>query len=142
MDQTSRTCLIRQSSSTAAMHTPLPVWVIFDRAARRFKARYVGSVSNSGGILRAAANGVQCHNRTHAVQQTGSLFGGLGGFHNSRQPDREGRAPTGLALDRNVPAHHLAEAFTNREPKARATVLPCGGGISLGEFLEQFAHLL
>jgi hypothetical protein len=27
---------------------------------RRFKARYVGSVSNSGGILCAAANGVQC----------------------------------------------------------------------------------
>jgi hypothetical protein len=38
-------------------------WVIFDRAARRFKSGYVGSASNSDGILCGVANGGQCHNR-------------------------------------------------------------------------------
>jgi hypothetical protein len=38
-------------------------------------------------------------------------------IHNSRQPDREGRAAARLALDRHITAHHLAEAFTDREPR-------------------------
>jgi hypothetical protein len=39
-------------------------------------------------------------------------------IHNFRQPDRESRALAGLALDRDVSAHHLAEAFADREPEA------------------------
>ena len=40
--------------------------------------------------------------------------------------DRERRAATRLALDRNVAAHHLAEAFADREAKAGATVFAGG----------------
>src|SRR6202048_3219055 len=66
----------------------------------------------------------------------------LRSVHNPRQPDREGRAAAGLALDRDVPAHHLTEAPTDGEPKTRATVSArCGRG-SLGKLLEQLAHLL
>jgi hypothetical protein len=43
-----------------ALHTWGPQWVIFDRAARRFKSGYVGSASNSDGILCGVANGGQC----------------------------------------------------------------------------------
>ena len=43
-------------------------------------------------------------------------------FHNPRQPDREGRPAAGLALDRDVAAHHLTEAFADREAKAGAAV--------------------
>jgi hypothetical protein len=39
--------------------------------------------------------------------------------HNPRQPDREGRAAAGLALDRDVTAHHLTEAPTDGEAKAQ-----------------------
>src|SRR5438874_9711799 len=60
----------------------------------------------------------------------------------SRQADAEGRALSRLAFHGNVAPHHLAEAFADREPKARAAVFAGGGGISLGEFLEQLAHLL
>jgi hypothetical protein len=69
------------------------------------------------------------------VQQTTCLSGGLGGFHNSRQSDREGRAATGLALHRDVAAHHLAEAFTDREAQAGATVFARRGGRSLKSWL-------
>jgi hypothetical protein len=34
-----------------------PLWVIFDRAVRGFKSGYVGSASNSDGILCAVTNG-------------------------------------------------------------------------------------
>jgi hypothetical protein len=77
-----------------------------------------------------------CQDRTLAPQQTASLFGGLGGFQNSRQPDREGRAAAGFALDRDVTAHHLTKASANGEAKTRRR-----GGRSLGKFLEQLAHL-
>jgi hypothetical protein len=66
----------------------------------------------------------------------------LGGLNNPRQADREGRATTGCALDRDVAAHHLAEAFADHEPEARAAVFASRGRIGLGEFLEKFAHLL
>jgi hypothetical protein len=62
--------------------------------------------------------------------------------HNSGQPDREGRAATGLTLDRDVAAHHLTEAFADRQTKARASVFARRGGGSLGKLLEQLAHLL
>ena len=48
------------------------------------------------------------HERTPAVQQTASLFGGLGSFHSPRKADREGRAAAGLALNRDVTAHDVA----------------------------------
>src|ERR1700738_3349006 len=50
-----------------------------------------------------------CHEETHAVQQRTSLLDGLGGLHNSRQPDREGRAFARLARNRDFAAHHLTE---------------------------------
>jgi hypothetical protein len=68
--------------------------------------------------------------------------GFLGNFHNSRQPNGEGRATAGLALDGNVTAHHLTEAPADREAKARAAIFACRGGGSLGKLLEQLAHLL
>ena len=72
------------------------------------------------------------HKETYAVQQkllmvfqprlsyVGQIgrHGFLGNFHNSRQPDRKGRAAAGLALDRDVAAHHLTEAPADHETKA------------------------
>jgi hypothetical protein len=66
----------------------------------------------------------------------------LWNLHNTRQPDREGRAVTVHALDCDVAAHHLTEALADREPEPGAAVSArCGGGC-LGELLEQLAHLL
>src|ERR1700737_1065044 len=67
----------------------------------------------------------------------------LGTFHNPWQPDREGRATTWLACDRDVATHHLTEAFADREPKARASVtveharrgaIPCQSSLELTRF--------
>jgi hypothetical protein len=46
----------------------------------------------------------------------------LGGFNNPWQADRKGRAATGLALNRDVAAHHLTEAPADGEAKAGAAV--------------------
>jgi hypothetical protein len=78
-----------------------------------------------------------CQLRTHAVQQIACLCGSLGGFHNSRQPDCEGRATARLALDRDVAAHHLTKAAADGEAKTSAAILARGGGGSLGKLLEQ-----
>jgi hypothetical protein len=59
-----------------------------------------------------------------------------------RHADRESRAATGRAFDCDVAAHHLAEAATDDEAEAGAAVFAARGRIDLGEFLEQFAHLL
>jgi hypothetical protein len=72
----------------------------------------------------------------------GRLGNHLGRFHNPRQPDREGRAAAGLALDRDVAAHPLSEASADGEPKPRAAVFASRGCIGLGEFVEQPAYLL
>ena len=55
----------------------------------------------------------------------------LRGFHSSGQPIREGRAAAGLALDHDVAAHHLTEAFADREAQAGAAVFAGSGGIGL-----------
>src|SRR6478735_5323521 len=60
----------------------------------------------------------------------------LADLHNPRKPDRERRTLAGLALDRDVAPHHLAEAFADREPKTGAAVFAGGGRIGLGEFVE------
>ena len=44
-------------------------------------------------------------------------------LNNPRQPDRKRRAAAGLALDRNIAPHQLAEAFADREAKAGPAVL-------------------
>jgi hypothetical protein len=56
--------------------------------------------------------------------------------------DRKGGPATRLALDRDVAAHHLTEAFTDREAKPGAAVFACRSGRRLGELLEQLVHLL
>ena len=61
---------------------------------------------------------------------------------NSRQPDHEGRALTRLALDRDVAAHHLTEAFADREPKPGAAVFARRRCVGLRELLKQLVHLL
>ena len=63
-------------------------------------------------------------------------------IHNPRQPDREGRSATRLALNRDVAAHHLTEAAADREAKASATVFARRSRGSLRKLLEQLAHLL
>src|ERR1700737_4417512 len=79
---------------------------------------------------------------TPAPQQTACLFDDFGGFHNSWQPDREGRTAARLALNRDVAAHHLTETSADGEPKPRAAVFAGRGRGSLGKLLEQLAHLL
>jgi hypothetical protein len=66
----------------------------------------------------------------------------LRSVHNSRQPNGEGRATAGLARYRDVAAHHLTKAPANHEAEASTAVFASRGCIGLGEFLEQFAHLL
>ena len=53
------------------------------------------------------------------------------GFNNSRQPDGEGRAATGLTLYRDVAAHHLTEALADHEPEPRTAVFARRRGGSL-----------
>src|SRR4029077_20693703 len=62
--------------------------------------------------------------------------------HRSRQPDCKSRAATMLALDHDVPAHHLTEPTADSEAKPCAAVFARRGGRSLGKLLEQPAHLL
>src|SRR5262245_34135377 len=63
-------------------------------------------------------------------------------FCDARQPDREGRSPTRLALNRNVATHHLTKAAADRESKTCAAVLPGRGRGSLRKLLEELADLL
>jgi hypothetical protein len=84
---------------------------------------------------------VRSTSRDTIVADVTSLCAGLAGtflrnLHNSWQPDRESRATAGLALDRDIPTHHLTETLTDREPKARATILAGYCGRNLGELLE------
>ena len=76
------------------------------------------------------------------MQQTGGLLDGLPNLHNPRHSDRKGRTTTGLAFDRDVPAHHLAEPPADDEPKASATVFARRGGGSLRKLLKQLTHLI
>src|ERR1700730_211351 len=63
-----------------------------------------------------------------ALQQTACLLGVLPNLHNPRHSDCKGRTTTGLALDRDVAAHHLAEPFTDHEAESGTAVLARGGG--------------
>jgi hypothetical protein len=60
----------------------------------------------------------------------------------TRQKNRERRALPWRTLDGNVTAHQPAEVPADREAKARAAIPTRGRGISLGEGLEELAHLL
>jgi hypothetical protein len=77
-----------------------------------------------------------------APQQTGCLLGGAFATATIRGTDCKGRTTTGLALDRDVAPHHLAEPFADRQPKTRPAVLARRGGGSLRKLLEQLVHLL
>jgi hypothetical protein len=152
------------------MSNPKRIGLKDDQGVRRLPERVARSslpASENLHKTRRPANGsyvcFRRNNRTHAPQQSeatglrlhvsppsgrleciGRLGDRpfLGNFHNSRQPDREGRATTGFALDRDVAAHHLAKASADHEAKASSAVFASRGCIGLGEFLEQFAHLL
>ena len=84
----------------------------------------------------------KCHERTTCTAANHALLGDLGGLHRSGQPDSEGRSPTGLALDCDVPAHHLTEPLANHEAKPGATVFAGGGSVRLRELLKELADLL
>jgi hypothetical protein len=78
-----------------------------------------------------------CHKPTYAVQQNLLVafecslrrIGRIGShhflrsIHNSRQPDREGRAVARLTFDHDVSTHHLAEPSADHETEAGAAVL-------------------
>jgi hypothetical protein len=57
-----------------------------------------------------------------APQQTACLLGGLPNLHNQGHSDCKGRTTTGLALDRDVTAHHLTEASAYNEAEAGPSV--------------------
>jgi hypothetical protein len=65
----------------------------------------------------------------------------FGQCYHRRQPDCKCRAATRLALDHDVPAHHLTEPTADSEAEACATVFARRGGGSLGKLLEQPTHL-
>jgi hypothetical protein len=69
-----------------------------------------GATQQFSGGSNFAITGPLCQQRTNAVQQRTCLLDSLGGFHNSRETDGEGRSAARLALDRDVAAHHLTEA--------------------------------
>src|SRR5919106_816305 len=58
------------------------------------------------------------------------------------QPDREGAAAAGLALDRDVAAHHATKAPAQRQAQAGPAVPARGGGVGLGEGLEKLPQLV
>src|SRR5262249_8218613 len=74
--------------------------------------------------------------------QTVCLLSGLPNLDNPRHSDCKGRATTGLALDRDIAAHHLTKASADREAEPGAAVLARGGGGRLRKLLEKLAHLL
>jgi hypothetical protein len=106
---------------TAKSAARLPDWVIFDGDARRRKPIHVRSAPIATEFCAPQRMAVCAIRRPEQVQQTASLRG-PGGFHNSRQPDREGRTTTGFALDGDVTAHHLTEASAYNEAEARPSV--------------------
>src|SRR3984893_768964 len=57
----------------------------------------------------------RANSRPEQVQQTANLLGGLPNLYNPRHSDCKGRTTTGLARHRNVAAHHLTEAFADRQ---------------------------
>src|SRR3954447_4114525 len=69
-----------------------------------------------------------------------SSFDALG--DNSGDEDGEGRAAAVVALDGDIAAHHAAEAPADGEAEPGAAELAGGGGVGLGEGLEELAHLL
>src|ERR1700730_12428828 len=77
-----------------------------------------------------------------APQQTACLLGDFLNLHNPRHSDCKGRTTTGLALDRDVAAHHLAEPAADHETKAGAAVFARRGRGGLGKLLEKLVHLL
>ena len=67
------------------------------------------------------------------------LLAPCGSTTSRRQPDRERGALSQLALDRDVAAHHPAEAAADRQPEAGAAELARRRGVGLREGLEQLA---
>ena len=79
----------------------------------------------------------------HAVAG-GHVRAGLAGLvtrnndgRSDRQANRKGCSFANLARHRYIAAHHLAEAARDRQAEAGPAILACGGGVALGEFLEQ-----
>ena len=61
--------------------------------------------------------------------------------HGGRNVHGEGASAAGLALHRDVAAHHAGQAPAQREPEPRAAVAPRHRRIGLGELLEEPVHL-
>ena len=57
--------------------------------------------------------------------------------HGQLHLEVHGAAPTGLALDREVSAHHRHEALAEHEPEARTAEAPRDGAVGLGERREE-----
>ena len=81
-----------------------------------------------------------------AARCRGGLQCALGGLGRGpeaagRQHDREGRALTGRALDRDLAAQHPAELPGDRQAEPGAAVVARGRGFGLGERLKQLAEL-
>src|ERR1700730_4417812 len=91
--------------------------------------------------VAAKCREVPLADQVHRSKQR-ALLGGIPVLHTPRHSNYEGRTTTGLALDRDVAAHHLAEPPADDEPKTRAAVLARRGRGRLGKLLEQLAHLL
>ena len=88
-----------------------------DIAAANWRSTACNGVASSGALLVF---------RLLFGRISGHRF--LGSFQNAWQLDRKGRAAAQLARDRDVAAHHLAEALADREPKTGAAVFAGSGG--------------
>jgi putative ABC transport system substrate-binding protein len=81
-----------------------------------------------------------------AQLRAGALVIGVDAFFNSRSDQLAALAarhalPT-ISAYQEFTAAAAISPFADREPEARAAVFASRGCIGLGEFLEQFAHLL
>src|SRR5271166_640594 len=103
------------SASLNAIDLEGPLW--FKGGCSEDAGRSSAAVSIPDHLLRRSAPLLSAISGLMRCSKTAFLCGALWGFHNSRQTDRKGGPATRLALDRDVAAHHLTEAFTDREAK-------------------------
>ncbi len=86
---------------------------------------------------KALAAGGDVIDDEHALADAGGVLGRPLGDMAGAHGEPEGRAHAGRAAHAHLALHEAGEALDDGEPEAAAAVVPGGGGVDLGEGLEQ-----